>query len=346
MSKLSRYTQLIFGSTAGLNKIGQFGSLAAGTPAYATTPAQVQALSNYLTGWFGAILGNNSPAIEDMNALCFLYAYQLAYLFQAGVAEWDSSTTYYIGSMVNSAGLIYVSLTDANLNNAVTDGTKWKQYQQNAPTIQKFLSGSGTYTKPAGVLYIKVTMVGGGGGGGGATNNSTGGVGTAGTASTFGTTLLSAGGGLGGDGGTTATDHPTGGAGGSSSLGTGPSGIALTGGGGCSGINMVVDQYVWGGQGGSSAFGGAGKGAFNGIGGNGVANTGGGGAGGGYSGGGVGQSGAGGGSGGYVHAMITSPSATYPYSVGGGGAHGAATPVGNNGGDGGSGFILVEEFYQ
>lgn len=41
------------------------------------------------------------------------------------------------------------------------------------PTIQKFLSGSGTYITPSNVSYIKVTVVGGGGGGAGASNNGT-----------------------------------------------------------------------------------------------------------------------------------------------------------------------------
>lgn len=98
MAKITRATQKVFGENAGLNEIGVFGSLAAGSPAYATTPAQVQSLSNYLQGWFGAVLGSNSPAIEDMNAVHFLFARQLAYLMQTGVPEYDAATTYYIGS--------------------------------------------------------------------------------------------------------------------------------------------------------------------------------------------------------------------------------------------------------
>lgn len=35
-----------------------------------------------------------------------------------------------------------------------------------APTVQKLASGTGTYTTPAGVFYLEVTMVGAGGGGG------------------------------------------------------------------------------------------------------------------------------------------------------------------------------------
>ena len=53
-----------------------------------------------------------------------LYGYQLAYLMQEGVPEWNADTTYYIGSIVNDGlGNCYRSLTDSNLNNALTDTT-------------------------------------------------------------------------------------------------------------------------------------------------------------------------------------------------------------------------------
>lgn len=138
MAKLGRYTQLIFGSTAAPNQIAKFGSLAAGSPTRysgaTVTPALIQILSNYATGWFGAVLGGNSPAIEDWNAICYLFAYQLTYLFQAGVPEWDSATIYYIGSLANNAGVLYVSITDNNVNNVVTDTNNWKMYQNGQRT--------------------------------------------------------------------------------------------------------------------------------------------------------------------------------------------------------------------
>lgn len=140
MAKITRAVMKIFGSSAGLNQIGKFGSAAAGAPAYTTDPTVIQSLANYLTGWFGAVLGANSPAIEDMNAIHYLYAYQLAYLFQQGIAEWETATVYYKGSMVNSAGIIFVSLTDANTGNALTDTTNWKVYGQAFKTV------TGTYT--------------------------------------------------------------------------------------------------------------------------------------------------------------------------------------------------------
>lgn len=127
MAKITRKNQKVFGSNAAALEIAQFGSLAAATPTFTTDPETIQALGNYLGGWFDAVIGQNSPAIEDMNAICFLYAYQLSYLMQTGIAEWNDETTYYIGSLVNNEfGKIYVSIADDNLNNALTDVTKWK----------------------------------------------------------------------------------------------------------------------------------------------------------------------------------------------------------------------------
>lgn len=128
MAKLTRVLQRVFGSGAGIDQIAQFGSLAAGSPAFTTDPATAQALSNWLTGWFAAVIGGNAPAIEDMNAAMFVMTYQLAYIFQAGVSEWNTSTVYYIGSLVNDGnGILFKSLTDANQGNALTDLTKWRR---------------------------------------------------------------------------------------------------------------------------------------------------------------------------------------------------------------------------
>lgn len=125
MAKIDRKVMKMFGSAAGPNQIAQFGSLAANAPAFTTDPEVIQQLSNYLTGWNGAVVGSNSPAIEDMNALFYLYAYQLAYIMQMGVPEWNAATTYYEGSVVNANGILYVSVQDDNLNNPVTDEDYW-----------------------------------------------------------------------------------------------------------------------------------------------------------------------------------------------------------------------------
>lgn len=219
------------------------------------------------------------------------------------------------------------------------------QSQQQLPTIQKFTSGTAqTYTTPAGVVYIRVRMVGGGGGGGG--GGTTGGsAGGSGTASTFGTTLLSAGGGAGGALSSTSTIA----AGGTSSLGTGPTGTALAGGtGGQGGGGFVTEGYI-GGGGGGSAFGGGGANGGGGSGSNGgagSANTGAGGGGGAAANATNSVSGGGGGAGGFVDAIITTPLTTYSYTVGASGAAGTNGTSGFAGGAGAAGYIEVTEYYS
>lgn len=146
MTKIVRKTQKIFGSTSGFEEISQYGSLANGTPNFTLDPAVIQALTQFTNGWFSGVIGANSPAEEDMNALFYLVCYQLAYIMQEGIAEWDSGTTYFIGSIVNDgSGILYVSLSDNNLNNAVTTSS-WRQvvgYTKNAYTATSITIPSG-----------------------------------------------------------------------------------------------------------------------------------------------------------------------------------------------------------
>lgn len=127
MSKITRALQKIFGgSLSPSNNIAQFGSLAAGSPAYSSDPAVIQALAKYLQGWASATVGNTSPALEDRNALDYLFSYQLAYLGQAGISEWIATQTYYIGSWCQVAGVAYISKTDGNINHPVSDTNNWQ----------------------------------------------------------------------------------------------------------------------------------------------------------------------------------------------------------------------------
>jgi hypothetical protein len=50
---------------------------------------------------------------------------------QAGVAEWDSATTYYIGDIVQVSGVQFCSVANSNLNNAVTNPAYWAEATQN-----------------------------------------------------------------------------------------------------------------------------------------------------------------------------------------------------------------------
>jgi hypothetical protein len=198
------------------------------------------------------------------------------------------------------------------------------------PTVQIFLSGSGTYTPTStNIRYIKVKMVAGGGGGGGATANS----GAAGVASSFDTWTVDF-----GSGGNSSTTRGAGGSGGTDGTGTliarinGQDGGA----GGDSGLPIAPD-------GGSTCFGPGARGTVSSSSGqNAFANSGGGGSSGISS----GNSGSGGGGGECVEFTMTyaSVASGVSYEVGTGGAGGAAG--GQAGGDGGSGRIVVEEFYD
>src|SRR6185312_12534922 len=114
------------------------------------------------------------------------------------------------------------------------------------PTHQIFTSGSGTYTKPANCLYIRVRLAGGGGGGAGS-GTSAAGAGGAGGNTTFGTSLFTANGGNGGVGGSSAAN-----AGGTGGAATGGS-INYSGGPG-GGSTAVSANSVYGGTGGMNAF--------------------------------------------------------------------------------------------
>jgi len=251
------------------------------------------------------------------------------------------------GVVTNDATGLLASVAPGTTGNVLTsNGTSWVSsapVTSTVPTIQTFTSGSGTYTTPANVVYIKVKMVGGGGGGGAAGAVATPGTdGTAGTDSEFGTALLVAGGGLGGS----ATVY--GGQGGTASLGA-AIGTAKTGTNGAIGALIAVTTgAIPGGAGGCSVYGGAGWGgsAGNGIAaGNAETNSGSGGGGASPTSAALSYCGQGGGSGGYVEAVIGTPAATYSYVVGAAGTGGTAGAGGNNGGNGAAGYIEVTEYY-
>ncbi len=136
MSKLTRVFQKQFGVNAGNSDVGVFGSLAAASPQYSKDPETIQSLNAFLTGWAAETIANNRPALEDFNAIDFLTFYQLCYLLQTGVAEWNAETTYYIGSIVNDGtGVLYKSLANDNIDNdPTTEADKWEEVIPNPTT--------------------------------------------------------------------------------------------------------------------------------------------------------------------------------------------------------------------
>ncbi len=157
MSKITKFAQKIFAKSASTDQISVFGSLFAGSPDFTTDPAEAQSLGNFDEGWNSGAIGGNAPAIEDMNSLFFTITAQLAYLVQQGVAEWDEDTVYYIGSIVNNAGVLYRSITDANTGNVITDTTNWLPYSTDVVGTGKDFWGS---SLPSGYIWASGKTIG------------------------------------------------------------------------------------------------------------------------------------------------------------------------------------------
>lgn len=305
-------------------------------------------------GTGGTTLQNSVVTVSDTGAVTGATSMYVggSSLHASAILQADSTTKGFLPPRVTTTerdaisspatGLIVYNTTTGTAQ--YWNGSAWGNIASatvSAPTVQKFTSGSGTYTTPANVKWIRVRMVGGGGGGGGSgTDNGT--AAGSGGNTTFGSSLLVANGGvLGGR----FAGGGNGGAGGTASLGTGPIGVAITGAtGGAGTTQSTTTVQAPGGYGASSPLGGAG-GQVIGSGGSAVANTGSGGAGGSTGGAAGTVTGGGGGAGGYVDAIITSPSSTYSYAVGAGGTAGAAGSSGFGGGVGAAGIIIVEEHY-
>jgi hypothetical protein len=225
----------------------------------------------------------------------------------------------------------------------IGDGSTTFNVANYLPTIQKFTSGSGTYTTSLSASYIRIKMVGGGGGSGGSgTNGGSIATGFSGNPTTFGTSLLTATAGGGSAGAAAAEGGGAGGNGGT--INSPATGTTYAGGNGAIHWNNTQSASITGGAGGSSVIGVPSSGRFgsSAVGQNGVANSGSGASGAGTSA--SAYSSGGGGGGGFVDAIITNPSLSYSYSVGAGGSGGAAGTSGFAGGSGGSGYIEVTEY--
>jgi len=73
-----------------------------------------QLTPEFLRGW-GIVGPSDQPSLQDFNAAMYTNGQLLAYLHQMGVAEYNLDQEYYIGSITQSGGVLYSSLTDGNI---------------------------------------------------------------------------------------------------------------------------------------------------------------------------------------------------------------------------------------
>lgn len=85
-----------------------------------------QFTQDFLRGW-GIISPSDSPSLQDFNAAMYTNGMLSAYLHQVGVAEYNAQQEYYLGSITNFDGDIYVSRANANIgNNPPSSPSSWR----------------------------------------------------------------------------------------------------------------------------------------------------------------------------------------------------------------------------
>lgn len=113
--KLIRQTLTQFGSTVnGASEVGVFGSGATGSPTYTASITLMQSLAAWNRGWAAETIANNRPFLEDMNAVDCVFGYQLSYMLQEGIPEYDTTgnSFYFLNSIVQYSGITYQVIND------------------------------------------------------------------------------------------------------------------------------------------------------------------------------------------------------------------------------------------
>lgn len=129
MAIIPRKTQKIFGTSAAVDDINEFGSIAAGS-FNPTTDLDVIQSASFETGWRAAVVAGGTkrlPPLNDDNSVDYVTTTQLAYLFQEGIPEYDVGTEYRTNSVVKKSTTteLWKSLIDANTGNALVEGSNW-----------------------------------------------------------------------------------------------------------------------------------------------------------------------------------------------------------------------------
>jgi hypothetical protein len=111
---------------------GQFGSGQLGTKNITNDIEELQALPAFSVGWQYAVETNSAgqpslPPLPEMQALNYICTYQIAYLFQEGIPEYDVDTTYYQNSIIKFAGTyeLYGSNTNSNTGKIPGSDPEW-----------------------------------------------------------------------------------------------------------------------------------------------------------------------------------------------------------------------------
>ena len=130
---MSKLTRKLFNLFCGnkiatpTDNIGVFGSKKAGASAWSSDPDLIQS-AHYLNGWNDAVVSNQAPCMDDMNALQYLFSYMIKYLYQNGIPEWLSTEEYYQYSFVRYNGSVWMSIYNGqNVATPQDSSDKWRK---------------------------------------------------------------------------------------------------------------------------------------------------------------------------------------------------------------------------
>lgn len=94
-----------------------------------------QFTADLLRGW-GIVGPSDQPTLQDFNAMGYTLGQLHAYLHQIGVAEWNAAQEYHIGSIANSGGVLFASLTNTNVgNDPASNVTNWSPIGAGATSV-------------------------------------------------------------------------------------------------------------------------------------------------------------------------------------------------------------------
>lgn len=130
MSKIVRYGGNLkaFASEQQTNERTLFGQVTIANDLTSQVTAQ------FLRGW-GIVGPSDQPSLQDFNAAMYTHGQLLAYLHQMGVAEYNAAQEYFIGSVTQTGGVLYMSLTDANIGNTPSSSpANWKAFTADQAT--------------------------------------------------------------------------------------------------------------------------------------------------------------------------------------------------------------------
>ena len=119
------------------DNIGVFGSKKSRSSAWNSDPDVIQT-NQYLNGWADAVINNQAPCMDDMNAVMFVFSYMLKYVYQSGIPGWLATEDYYQYSLVQYNGYLWMSTTtiSGDVSNPSPDSSSsWKRLVFTTPWI-------------------------------------------------------------------------------------------------------------------------------------------------------------------------------------------------------------------